>query len=80
MYDKVDEQEYAKLVSERREAGVGFVVDDDGFGYADIGEEDDWGGEESCGSREKRGAGQGAQMAGQNILVCGRLPPRHQRG
>ena len=69
MYDKVDEQEYAKLVTERREAGVGFVVDDDGFGYADIGEEDDWGGAEARGGCTRRCAGQGAQMAGPNILV-----------
>ena len=69
VYDKVDEQEYAKLVTERREAGVGFVVDDDGFGYADIGEEDDWGGAEARGGSPRRCAGQGAQMAGPNILV-----------
>ena len=69
VYDKVDEQEYAKLVTERREAGVGFVVDDDGFGYADIGEEDDWGGAEARGGCTRRCAGQGAQMAGPNILV-----------
>ena len=79
MYDKVDEQEYAKLVTERREAGVGFVVDDDGFGYADIGEEDDWGGAEARGGCTRRCAGQGAQMAGPNILV-GRLPPSHPCG
>ncbi|KDD73436.1 hypothetical protein H632_c2178p0, partial [Helicosporidium sp. ATCC 50920] len=42
VYDIVDETKYAEIVQKRRDAG-GFVVDPDGLGYADIGEEEDWG-------------------------------------
>ncbi|KAK9810187.1 hypothetical protein WJX72_006462 [[Myrmecia] bisecta] len=43
VYDEVDEEDYALLVSKRREEGGGFIEDDNGLGYADIGEEEDWG-------------------------------------
>eukprot|EP00198_Chlamydomonas_reinhardtii_P009371 XP_001698708.1 DNA polymerase alpha subunit one [Chlamydomonas reinhardtii] len=39
VYDVVDEQQYAEIVKKRRDAGD-FVVDDDGAGYHDIGEDD----------------------------------------
>eukprot|EP00850_Spirogloea_muscicola_P002464 SM000009S23593 [mRNA] locus=s9:972011:982036:- [translate_table: standard] len=42
VYDEVPEAEYAALVARRRQAAGGFVVGDDGLGYADIGEEDEW--------------------------------------
>eukprot|EP00854_Cymbomonas_tetramitiformis_P021355 gene21355-25665_t len=42
VYDVVDEKEYRKLVEKRRDEGGAFVVNDDGIGYADMGEEEDW--------------------------------------
>lgn len=38
MYDEVTEEEYQELVRKRQQADD-FVVDDDGLGYADDGEE-----------------------------------------
>ena len=38
VYDMVDEEEYAKIVETRRKESD-FVVDDNGIGYADHGEE-----------------------------------------
>ncbi|KAI3799023.1 hypothetical protein L1987_34311 [Smallanthus sonchifolius] len=42
IYDTVDEDEYESLVAKRQEDFRGFIVDDDGLGYADEGEEVDW--------------------------------------
>ncbi|GFP88223.1 DNA polymerase alpha catalytic subunit [Phtheirospermum japonicum] len=42
IYDTVDEDEYEALVSQRREEARGFIVDDDGLGYGDEGQEEDW--------------------------------------
>ena len=42
IYDTVDEKDYARIVAERREAARGFIVDDNGMGYDDLGEEVDW--------------------------------------
>ncbi|KAK2967591.1 hypothetical protein RJ640_030462 [Escallonia rubra] len=42
IYDTVDEDEYDALVAKRREEVRGFIVDDNGLGYGDEGEEDDW--------------------------------------
>ncbi|KAL8247014.1 hypothetical protein R6Q59_008230 [Mikania micrantha] len=42
IYDTVDEEEYESLVAKRQEDFRGFIVDDDGLGYADEGEEVDW--------------------------------------
>lgn len=42
IYDTVDEDEYESLVAKRREETRGFIVDDDGLGYGDEGEEEDW--------------------------------------
>ncbi|CAL1408641.1 unnamed protein product [Linum trigynum] len=42
IYDTVPEEEYAKLVARRKEEAQGFIVDDDGQGYGDEGEEEDW--------------------------------------
>eukprot|EP00798_Chlamydomonas_sp_ICE-L_P016256 gene16256-22432_t len=42
VYNVVEEEEYAQIVAKRREEGGDFVVDDDGQGYLDIGEEDDY--------------------------------------
>lgn len=41
VYDVVDEEQYAEIVRKRREMGD-FVVDDDGTGYMDDGEEHFW--------------------------------------
>ncbi|PRW60975.1 DNA polymerase alpha catalytic subunit [Chlorella sorokiniana] len=58
VYDVVDDAEYAKLVQKRREEGGGFVIDEDGLGYADVGEEIDWGvAEEEQGAAEGEGSG-----------------------
>ncbi|MEW5309278.1 MAG: hypothetical protein WDW38_001174 [Sanguina aurantia] len=40
VYDEVPAEEYAQLVNKRRMEGGSFVVDDDGMGYDDAGEED----------------------------------------
>ncbi|GAA0171134.1 DNA metabolism protein [Lithospermum erythrorhizon] len=42
IYDKVDEDEYEALVAKRREEFGSFIVDDDGLGYGDVGQEVDW--------------------------------------
>ncbi|XP_042421168.1 DNA polymerase alpha catalytic subunit-like [Zingiber officinale] len=42
IYDVVEEDDYAALVASRREKASGFIVDDDGLGYADDGQEEDW--------------------------------------
>lgn len=42
IYDTVAEEDYARIVAERREAAKGFIVDDDGMGYNDEGQEVDW--------------------------------------
>ncbi|PKA64781.1 DNA polymerase alpha catalytic subunit [Apostasia shenzhenica] len=42
IYDTVEEDDYAALVARRREDVGGFIVDDDGLGYADDGREEDW--------------------------------------
>lgn len=42
IYDTVDEGEYEALVAKRREEAKDFIVDDDGLGYGDEGEEEDW--------------------------------------
>lgn len=67
IYDVVDEAEYAKLVQKRREEGGGFVIDEEGLGYADVGEEVDWGvaeeQEEATGAAEGKGGKGGAAGA-----------------
>lgn len=42
IYDTVPEDEYDRLVARRREQAQGFIVDDDGLGYGDEGQEEDW--------------------------------------
>lgn len=42
IYDTVDEGEYEALVAKRREEAKNFIVDDDGLGYGDEGQEEDW--------------------------------------
>ncbi|KAK4367762.1 hypothetical protein RND71_011554 [Anisodus tanguticus] len=42
IYDIVEDDEYNDIVSKRREAARGFIVDDDGLGYGDEGQEEDW--------------------------------------
>lgn len=47
IYDTVDEDEYESLVAKRRQEAEEFVVDDDGLGYLDEGQEEDW--SKACG-------------------------------
>ena len=42
IYDSLSEADYNLLVIKRREEVKNFVVADDGLGYADVGEEEDW--------------------------------------
>ncbi|XP_044469106.1 DNA polymerase alpha catalytic subunit [Mangifera indica] len=42
IYDTVEDDEYDALVARRREEARGFIVDDDGLGYGDEGQEEDW--------------------------------------
>ncbi|KAK4416185.1 DNA polymerase alpha catalytic subunit [Sesamum alatum] len=42
IYDTVDDEEYEALVAKRREEVKGFIVDDNGLGYGDEGQEEDW--------------------------------------
>ncbi|KAM7251032.1 hypothetical protein ACFE04_022915 [Oxalis oulophora] len=42
VYDLIEEDEYDALVAKRKEEANGFIVDDDGTGYGDEGEEEDW--------------------------------------
>lgn len=42
IYDTVDEDQYEALVAKRREEVKGFIVDDNGLGYGDEGQEEDW--------------------------------------
>ncbi|GFH09750.1 DNA polymerase, partial [Haematococcus lacustris] len=41
VYDVVEEEEYARIVAKRKDEGGDFIVDDDGEGYRELGEEDD---------------------------------------
>lgn len=43
IYDTVEEDEYLVLKARRKEDAEGFIVDDDGLGYLDEGQEEDWG-------------------------------------
>ncbi|KAL5099247.1 hypothetical protein RYX36_003574 [Vicia faba] len=42
IYDTIPEEEYTALVASRRDQSLSFIVDDDGLGYVDEGEEEDW--------------------------------------
>ncbi|KAK4488380.1 hypothetical protein RD792_004141 [Penstemon davidsonii] len=42
IFDVVDDEEYEAHVAQRREEVKGFIVDDDGLGYGDEGQEEDW--------------------------------------
>ncbi|KAG8384365.1 hypothetical protein BUALT_Bualt04G0110500 [Buddleja alternifolia] len=42
IYDTVDDDEYEALVAKRREDFKDFIVDDNGLGYGDEGQEEDW--------------------------------------
>nr|POE60803.1 dna polymerase alpha catalytic subunit [Quercus suber] len=42
IYDTVEEDEYGALVAQRQEEARDFIVDDDGLGYGDEGEGEDW--------------------------------------
>ncbi|KAG8641227.1 hypothetical protein MANES_13G122900v8 [Manihot esculenta] len=42
IFDTVSEDDYDKLVARRREEAQAFIVDDDGLGYGDEGQEEDW--------------------------------------
>lgn len=42
VYEEMDEEQYRELVAKRRAEGGDFVVNDDGEGYEDLGEEEDW--------------------------------------
>ncbi|KAK9096970.1 hypothetical protein Sjap_022467 [Stephania japonica] len=42
IYDTVAEEDYEALVEKRRAEARGFIVDDDGLGYGDEGQEEDW--------------------------------------
>ncbi|KAL6580134.1 hypothetical protein OROMI_008158 [Orobanche minor] len=42
IYDTVDDDEYKVLVAKRREDVKGFIIDDNGLGYGDQGQEEDW--------------------------------------
>lgn len=42
IYDTVDDDEYEALVAKRREEARGFIIDDNGLGYGDEGQEEDW--------------------------------------
>ncbi|KAG2500449.1 hypothetical protein HYH03_002016 [Edaphochlamys debaryana] len=56
VYDVVDDKQYGEIVKKRRDLGD-FVVDDDGAGYADLGEDDELfnGGNDAEGSDEGEG-------------------------
>ncbi|PNX75187.1 DNA polymerase alpha catalytic subunit-like protein, partial [Trifolium pratense] len=42
IYDTIPEDEYNALVASRRDQARSFIVDDQGIGYGDEGEEEDW--------------------------------------
>ncbi|CAH9145538.1 unnamed protein product [Cuscuta epithymum] len=42
IYDVVDDDEYKALVAKRSEEVRGFIIDDNGLGYGDEGQEEDW--------------------------------------
>ncbi|PNH02378.1 DNA polymerase alpha catalytic subunit [Tetrabaena socialis] len=57
VYDVVDDHQYAEIVKKRRDAGD-FVVDDDGTGYVDIGEDDYWNQREEGAAEEEEEEGE----------------------
>lgn len=52
IYDFLLEVDYNFFVFKRREEVKNFVVVDDGLGYVDIGEEEDWNVDQYCGDSE----------------------------
>lgn len=76
IYDSLSEADYNLLVAKRREEVKNFVVEDDGLGYADIGEEEDWNEdkyvdesdeEDGTGKKKKKNAdGKKTVLSGQN--------------
>lgn len=59
IYDSLSEADYNLLVVKRREEVKNFVVADDGLGYADIGEEEDWNVDQYSGESEDEDGGTG---------------------
>ena len=63
IYDTLPDADYNLLVAKRRQSDKGFVVDDSGLGYEDLGEEEDWEVDvraESSGDDDDHGDGAGA--------------------
>jgi DNA polymerase alpha subunit A len=77
VYDVVDEKQYAQIVADRRAKGGDFVVDDEGLGYDENGEEDDLvmpDADREEGAEEGRGAGKrkdAAKGKGGRRHACG---------
>ncbi|KAI3432425.1 hypothetical protein D9Q98_003979 [Chlorella vulgaris] len=61
VYDEMNDAEYAKMAQKWREEGGDFVVDDDGSGYAEAG--DDWVNAEPDEQAEDNGKGKGKKGA-----------------
>lgn len=59
IYDSLSEADYNLLVVKRREEAKNFVVADDGLGYADVGEEEDWNVDQYSGESEDEDGGIG---------------------
>jgi len=66
IYDSLSEADYNLLVIKRREEVKNFVVADDGLGYADIGEEEDWNVDQYSDESEDEDGGTGKKKKKKN--------------
>jgi hypothetical protein len=69
IYDSLSEADYNLLVLKRREEVKNFVVADDGLGYADVGEEEDWNVDQYSGESDDEDGGTGKKKNASGKMV-----------
>eukprot|EP00803_Ostreobium_quekettii_P010532 evm.model.scf_244.12 EVM.evm.TU.scf_244.12 scf_244:99156-114216(+) len=90
VYDVVAEEDYAKIVEKRRREAGDFLADDDGQGYTDIGEEDDFwkeaedvegaiGGKRSAHAKKRQSAGNDGGPRKKQMLEAPKQPNKMQQ-
>jgi hypothetical protein len=76
IYDSLSEADYNLLVLKRREEVKNFVVADDGLGYADVGEEENWNVDQYSGESDDDDGGTGKKKnaSGKMVEISSHLP------